>query len=375
MRQVASAVGSMVCLNVCTNEAYAEQLEPGLWAVGLGEPFGGDGLAAQAALSAWVRTFGVKRLILRTPMIVVLETCAAQGVDVLPAFADTFFGPVREGGILYRGRQRLGRMRYRRQLGAALQATAPRWASNHHLDASAELVRLGLPANRIVPHEGLAIIKPGVLGAARERPGGRDRLFALLCVGSQQQGKGQRDLLEAVKRLHGMGQKVSATLIGDGPDMSTLRTWIERNNTAAYVSLLGVRPHREVLQRMRDADAVVVPSQPVYPEGLPNVLYEALCVATPIIASRHPAWSTSLRADTDYASFAGGDAADLAKKIKALADDPARWSALSKNSEAAWGRLRCGMEIHELFTRWSRSSEEDEAILAAQALPNFSSNQ
>lgn len=83
-----------------------------------------------------------------------------------------------------------------------------------------------------------------------------------------------------------------------------------------------------------------MPSWPEYAEGLPNVIYEALCMHTPVIASDHPAWRTRLRPDEHYINFRGCDASSLAQAIERLMSDASPWQRLSDASVTTWEHSR-----------------------------------
>ena len=71
-------------------------------------------------------------------------------------------------------------------------------------------------------------------------------------------------------------------LIGLGEE-AALRGRAEALGVEAEVAFWGRLGHAEVMEQMREHDAVVVPSRHDYPEGLPATLYEALCSRTPLV--------------------------------------------------------------------------------------------
>jgi glycosyltransferase involved in cell wall biosynthesis len=77
--------------------------------------------------------------------------------------------------------------------------------------------------------------------------------------------------IDAVRRAGG----VSLVVVGDGPDRAAL----ERLGGARF---LGAQPRERVLEALRAADAVFLPSSW---ENFPHVLVEALAVGTPVIAT------------------------------------------------------------------------------------------
>ena len=119
---------------------------------------------------------------------------------------------------------------------------------------------------------------------------------------------------------------------------------------------------------MRRVDAVLVPSRPAYPEGLPLTIYEALCARTPIVASDHPMFAGHL-VDRDSAMvFRAGDPRDFADAIQRVTDDPVAYRALSARSAATWRAMQLPVRWGDLIHRWLADTPEDRAWIAAHTL-------
>lgn len=86
---------------------------------------------------------------------------------------------------------------------------------------------------------------------------------------------------KGVDFLVGLASSIDATfeIIGDGPESERLRAIAPRN-----VIFRGWLDHQEVLERIKGATAVAVPSR--WFEGFPMIVPEAFSAATPVIASR-----------------------------------------------------------------------------------------
>lgn len=128
------------------------------------------------------------------------------------------------------------------------------------------MVAGGLPAARIrvVPN----FLEPD--------PGpGSDSRTGLWFVGRLSVEKGIQVLLEAVPHLPGV-----VSVAGTGP----LESGVERAQDAGHITWLGALDRAAVMERIRGAIALVVPS--VCFEGLPLVVLEAFASGTPVIASR-----------------------------------------------------------------------------------------
>jgi teichuronic acid biosynthesis glycosyltransferase TuaC len=105
----------------------------------------------------------------------------------------------------------------------------------------------------------------------------------LLTVGSLDDVKGNRYLLEALNRMAGDGENLPRLfIVGDGPLRGALVAQAQRYGIANRVTFLGKRPHHEIPLWMNAADLFCLPS---IREGRPNVLLEALACGTPAVAS------------------------------------------------------------------------------------------
>lgn len=110
-------------------------------------------------------------------------------------------------------------------------------------------------------------------------PGEDVRDFAF--IGEFRELKGIHHLLEALVDVWAPdGRPATLAMAGAGPDFERFRAEIEALGLNERVSLLGVRPAREVLPLGR---CVIVPS---LAESLPYVVLEAAAAGVPVIATR-----------------------------------------------------------------------------------------
>lgn len=128
------------------------------------------------------------------------------------------------------------------------------------------MIRGGLPGRRIRVVPNFLEPDPG--------PGPATRT-GLLFVGRLSQEKGVSTLLAAAQR-----EPVSLRVIGDGP----MRMEVERAEAAGAVAYAGGADREVVLDALRDAVALVMPS--IWFEGFPLVVLEAFASGTPLVASR-----------------------------------------------------------------------------------------
>jgi glycosyltransferase involved in cell wall biosynthesis len=166
--------------------------------------------------------------------------------------------------------------------------------------AKRKFVEGGLPADRIVVKSNFIAHDPG-LGMGEGK-------FALF-VGRLCEEKGIRTLLQAWKALPDVPLKIA----GDGP----LRDLVaESTRNMANVSWLGYCNHANVLQLLKDAFVLVVPS--VWYEGDPLIIIEASACGTPVILSDLGSMGEWAAESGLGMRFAPGDAVDLAKQVRAL---------------------------------------------------------
>jgi glycosyltransferase involved in cell wall biosynthesis len=135
------------------------------------------------------------------------------------------------------------------------------------------LIKAGLPAERV--H-----IKPNFAfdpGESPERPSGGPMLY----VGRLSEEKGCEPLIDAY--IEG-GLRVPLHIVGDGPLRATLEEKVAAAGLGGIIQFLGKKTRPQVLDEMRLARLLVVPST-CY-EGFPLTIAEAFAVGLPVLASR-----------------------------------------------------------------------------------------
>lgn len=156
--------------------------------------------------------------------------------------------------------------------------------------ARTKLIQGGLPAEKI-------IVKPNFVDPD---PGMRSSLGGyLLYAGRLTEEKGLRVLFECWK---GSPELPLLKIAGAGPLLDELR---EAAASLPNVHLLGPKAGDEVIDLMRNADALLCPSQ--WYEGMPRVVIESLAVGTPVIASRIGCYPEMIVDGETGALFTAGD--------------------------------------------------------------------
>jgi len=148
----------------------------------------------------------------------------------------------------------------------------------------------------------------------------RNETFTFLLISRLITDKGILDFIEAVKDLRKSGFNARFQVLGHldpehkrGIKTQVIREWIESN----IIEYLGTT--RDVRKFIADADCIVLPS---YREGTPRTLLEAASSAKPIIATDVPGCNHVVTHHHNGFLCRMKDSADLAQKMRELADCP-----------------------------------------------------
>jgi glycosyltransferase involved in cell wall biosynthesis len=172
-----------------------------------------------------------------------------------------------------------------------------------------KLVAGGIASAKIAVKSNFLGTDPGAGDAEREG-------YALF-VGRLSPEKGVATLLAAWGKVSGPRRLKVA---GDGPFAAEVAA---RAASDPRIELLGRRPAPEVLQLMRRAAVVIVPSE--WYELMPMVVIEAFATGTPVIAARVGALAELVEDGRNGRLFTPGDPEDLAAHLAAmLHDEPQR---------------------------------------------------
>lgn len=156
--------------------------------------------------------------------------------------------------------------------------------------------------------------------------------FTLCYPGTLNWHQGVDIAVEAVALLHEQAPNLKFLIFGNGPDREKLSSIIQTKHLEDCVILKGVVPLEQVVEIMAGTDLGVVPKRndSFGGEAFSTKIMEFMAMNVPVVASR-------TRIDQYYFNdqlvqfFEPEDAQDLAAKISALMNDPARRKALAES--------------------------------------------
>ncbi|WP_271969001.1 glycosyltransferase, partial [Halorubrum ezzemoulense] len=109
-----------------------------------------------------------------------------------------------------------------------------------------------------------------------ENPNGTQLLY----VGYLRDSKGVRYLVDAMGHLP---QSFELTIVGDGPELNTLRDRAGESSAADRITLTGSVPYEDVTHAYTSADVFVHPG--VWPEPFGRTILEAMQAGLPVVAT------------------------------------------------------------------------------------------
>lgn len=345
---------SVVVIGLNSEPGYKETLPSGVVAYGI-KLWKGDG---KRDLIEILELISPTHIVLRTPYLPVIRWAIKNNVDLFPILADSF------------GLNGIKAVYKNWQLKRALNHASIRFVANHNVASSKNLVAIGVDSNKIVPWDWPSLFSPSDFLVKKSLM--TEGCVKLLYVGNLSFSKGISDCIEAVKYLNDIQVRVELDVVGSGQDLPKLLDMVERLSLHDSVRFVGKVPHKEVINIMREHDIVIVPSRASYPEGLPMVIYEALCSRTPLILSTHPMFCSRFENNVDAAFFEAGNPVSLGNSIKDLVLDKARYSELSSNSGVAWERIQCPVMWGDMLMRWLDGSQESSDWLSSYTVGHYS---
>jgi glycosyltransferase involved in cell wall biosynthesis len=164
------------------------------------------------------------------------------------------------------------------------------------------------------------------------RPSISEKPFRILYVGRIETDKGIYDLLAASQNLVNRGYSLQLDYCGDGGELTTLKETIRSSGLERLVFTRGHLSRPELSNYLELAHVVVVPTRSSFPEGLNQVVIEAVLARRPVITSNVcPALqlvaAAALEANSD-------DVASYEHCIQTLIEDPQLTASLIEAGSA-----------------------------------------
>ena len=119
-------------------------------------------------------------------------------------------------------------------------------------------------------------------------PRAEDGHYYITSVGRISREKGFHDALQAIALLRKQSFQVTYTIIGDGPEFSSLQQLAQELGVQECVRFVGRLPHREVIETLAQTDLLVLSSIPLgdsCEETQACVVQEAMLVCAAIVAT------------------------------------------------------------------------------------------
>lgn len=322
-----------------TKEKYNTLLQPGMRAVGAAtNPF-----KQTKEICQIIALCNPTHLVVHSPIPAIFSWAIKKRVKTMALLADSFL----QQGLRNRIRNSF--------LAAKLNNRHVEWVGNHGVNSCLSLQNIGVNPNKIIPWDWPYFNTPSEL-APKTLPS--TDVWNLVYVGAVAPSKGVGEILEALAILRAQNIKAKLHIAGKG-NIDYFINKSQQLKIENNINFLGLVAHNKVVNLMRQADLVIVPSWHEYSEGLPLTIYEALCARTPIIASDHPMFRRNLLDGKNAVIFPARDSQMLADSILKLLLNPKLYYSLSCASLDAWKQLQLPVKWADLIYTWLNNSQQD----------------
>jgi glycosyltransferase involved in cell wall biosynthesis len=180
------------------------------------------------------------------------------------------------------------------------------------------LVNAGLPAESMY-------IKPHFYRDAPAPLPWSEREEKAVYIGRLSAEKGPAVMIEAWKRLGSDAPLLE--VIGDGPDMESLKAAIKGTAVEKRITFAGQLPFEATQNRLASAKMLILPS--LCFEGFPMVIREAFALGIPVIGSRIGSIPFIVAHEKNGIMFEPGDSAGLAGLIDSFSGSDAGLAAMA----------------------------------------------
>jgi glycosyltransferase involved in cell wall biosynthesis len=231
------------------------------------------------------------------------------------------------------------------------------FVANHNRVATETCIECGLKPDKTIAWDLPPVTTPHD-HPIRTRESGQP--LQILTAGTVQEAKGIGDLFEACEFARARGVDVRLCVCGDGPLLKRMRE--HRGIAEGWLQCPGQVSHDQVLERMRTADVVAVPSRAQFAEGLPFVIQEALAMRVPLLLSDHPVFVRYFGNGAGVRFFGAKNPESCASVIANLRNSPEQYAEMSAQTLEVWQTLQCATKFHDLLERLRGYWRLDEMI-------------
>jgi glycosyltransferase involved in cell wall biosynthesis len=163
-----------------------------------------------------------------------------------------------------------------------------------------------------------------------------DGPLRLLCVGRLIERKGQRYLIEAVRRLADHGVDVTLELVGTGDALEAYRKLVHDLELEARVHFAGYVPRDEIAARYAAAHVFVLPS---FNEGMSVATLEAMAAGLAVVVTRTGGTVDLVEEGVNGLTFDWADVETLTAHLQSLYADRALTRRFGEASRARAARF------------------------------------
>ncbi len=208
-----------------------------------------------------------------------------------------------------------------------------------------QLLQAGVPLKDApVIYEGVDLTN--YLAQAHQRTFSSDGTLALVFVGILAEHKGVHTILEALSQVSAEERKrLRLTILGKGHPQyeARLHALVREHQLAEVVEFHAPIPRAELPEFLGGYDALLLPS--VWAEPLARIMQEGLACGMAVIGSANGGTAETIIHGENGLLFQPGDAADLARQIRRLLEEP---SLLRKLAEAGRKTAEERFDIHKM---------------------------
>ncbi len=159
--------------------------------------------------------------------------------------------------------------------------------------------------------------------------------------------KGIYELFDAFLELKKYDTQARLLMVGDGPELNAMKTWVKENHLISSVIFTGYLRDKDKVQVFMEADIFVFPTY--YGEGCPVVLLEAMAAGLPVVTTTAGGIGDFFRDGENGVLLNQVTSQTVEQAICFLLKDRGRMSQISQiNRCQAWGNYEAQVMTKEM---------------------------